>query len=98
MRRPCNVSRSSRFALLIVCTRLLAEEFLADGQGFSQQVERSEPKGNLDGVPCPSASFAANERRQTKPRKRRFLQEGIKERVLNVLVQALAAQTVRFVC
>src|SRR5437588_9328411 len=49
MRRPCNVSRSSRFGLLIVCTRLLADEFSADGQGFSHKSSEENRRETLTG-------------------------------------------------
>jgi hypothetical protein len=48
MRRRCDVNRSFWCLASIVCLRFLAESFQPTGEG-SVKVERSEPKGNLDG-------------------------------------------------
>jgi hypothetical protein len=48
MRRRCDVNRSFWCLASIVCLRFLAESSQQTGEG-SVKVERSEPKGNLDG-------------------------------------------------
>jgi len=54
-----------RFWASIVCLRFLAEQFQQAGKG-SVKVERSEPKGNLDGFLAPLNDSNKNEGTTTR--------------------------------
>ena len=64
MRRRCDVNRSFWFWASIVCLRFLAERWSQTGEG-SVKVERSEPKGNLDGFLARLHDSQQNEGRKT---------------------------------
>jgi hypothetical protein len=74
MRRRCDVNRSFWCLASIVCLRFLAERFQQTGKG-SVKVERSEPKGNLDGFLARLHDSQKNEGKSPKS-KETFLSQG----------------------